>query len=218
MTWLSFIATIAGLWLLTGIVSSIIMHRRGHRWFPWLLLGASFGPLVIPLLPIVIGADRRRLPRTIRSGSSGQGTVDVVAGIDGSPAAEAAVRSAVRLIGDGLRSLALVQVYDHEAKDEAPPLEDPLEACLAELGALPAGVVPELVHAFGTPAETLDAEAVARGALLVIGEQGRGFAPLGFGTVTRRIRACARTPYVVFGGLLAARPERPVPTQTLEEA
>jgi len=217
MTWLSFIATIVGLWILTGVVSAIIMQRHGHRWLPWLLLGASFGPLVIPLLPITIGNDRQRRAHTLRSGSTGQGTVDLVAGIDGSDVAAAAVRTAVRLLGDDLRSLALVHVLDHDAPTEA-SADGALEACVADLGALPAGVIPELVHAFGIPAETLDAEAVARGALLVIGEQGRGFAPLGFGTVTRRIRSCARTPYLVIGGVLDARPERVGTTRTSEPA
>lgn len=210
MTGLQFIATIIGLWILTGVVSAIIMHRRGHRWFQWLLLGASFGPLVIPLLPITIGNDRIRKPRLVRSGSHGPGTVDLVAGIDGSATANAAVRTAVRLVGDGLRSLALVQVLDHE--DAALAATDPtLERSAAELGELPTGVIPELLHAFGSPAETLDATAAARGAILVIGEQGRGFAPFGLGTVTRRIRAAAHTPYLVIGGQLEAEPERITP-------
>ena len=34
-------------WLVTGLVLSLIMGRRGHDAFSWLLLGSLFGPLAL---------------------------------------------------------------------------------------------------------------------------------------------------------------------------
>ncbi len=36
-------------WLAVGVVTGIAMGRRGHDAFTWLLLGATLGPLVVPL-------------------------------------------------------------------------------------------------------------------------------------------------------------------------
>ena len=36
-------------WLAIGVVTGIAMGRRGHDAFTWLLLGATLGPLVVPL-------------------------------------------------------------------------------------------------------------------------------------------------------------------------
>lgn len=201
MTWTQFVIIVASVWLLTGIVSALVMHRHGHRWFTWFMLGATFGPLVLPLLPITLGADRAPGMQTLRRGLIGAGDVNLVAGIDGSPASVAAIREAIRLSGDDLRSVTLVEVLDQESRTED-TIDGTLDRCVAELGALPNGVAPELVHAFGPPVDTLVAAARGRNAILVLGEHGRGLAPLGLGTVTKRIRSRARGPYVIIGGLL----------------
>jgi hypothetical protein len=36
-------------WLAIGVVTGIAMGRRGHDGFTWLVLGATLGPLVVPL-------------------------------------------------------------------------------------------------------------------------------------------------------------------------
>ena len=36
-------------WLAIGVATGIAMGRRGHDGFTWLLLGATLGPLVVPL-------------------------------------------------------------------------------------------------------------------------------------------------------------------------
>ena len=46
-------------WLATGIVAGIVMGYRRHDRFPWWLLGAAFGPLLVPL---ALGAKRREEP------------------------------------------------------------------------------------------------------------------------------------------------------------
>jgi hypothetical protein len=43
------LATVMVAWLAIGIVTGTTMGRRGHDGFTWLLLGATLGPLVVPL-------------------------------------------------------------------------------------------------------------------------------------------------------------------------
>lgn len=198
MSWLTFLATVAALWVVTGALSAIVMHRRGHRWVSWLLLGLLFGPLVLPLLPIATGVDRVRRSVTLRPGTSGAGDLDLVVGIDGSATALDAARVAVALFAPRLRSVALVTVRDYESSSEPPDQRVLLEA--ASTLALPNGIIAELVEAHGRPAEALARTAADRGAVLVIGERGTGLASLGLGTVTSAIRGQARGPYLVIGG------------------
>jgi hypothetical protein len=43
------LAFVMAAWLAIGVVSGITMGRRGHDGFTWMLLGATLGPLVVPL-------------------------------------------------------------------------------------------------------------------------------------------------------------------------
>jgi hypothetical protein len=36
-------------WLAIGVMTGLVMRRRGQDWFTWWLLGTVLGPLVIPL-------------------------------------------------------------------------------------------------------------------------------------------------------------------------
>ena len=46
---LTFMIAVAGLWAAIGLVLSVVMGRRGHSGFSWLLLGAILGPLAFVL-------------------------------------------------------------------------------------------------------------------------------------------------------------------------
>ena len=43
-----------------GVAASILMGRRGHNPFAWLLLGAILGPLVIPVIAVAVDEERMR--------------------------------------------------------------------------------------------------------------------------------------------------------------
>jgi hypothetical protein len=49
MTATTALALVMAAWLAIGVVSGITMGRRGHDGFTWMLLGATLGPLVVPL-------------------------------------------------------------------------------------------------------------------------------------------------------------------------
>lgn len=209
MSVLTFLTTVLAMWITVGVTSAIVMHYRGHRWVPWLLLGSAFGPFVVPLLPIVTGVDRVRETRQIRLGRAGPGTVNIVAGIDGSRAAASAASSVIGWLGERVGSVTLATVRDFESAQE--PLDDRVLQTVADSIALPPGVEPGLTELHGRPAEALAKLAVEREAILVIGEQGAGFAPFGLGSVTRAIRGSARGPFLVVGGVVSRQPTERAP-------
>jgi hypothetical protein len=43
------LAIVMASWLAIGVVTGATMGRRGHDGFTWMLLGATLGPLVVPL-------------------------------------------------------------------------------------------------------------------------------------------------------------------------
>ena len=45
----AFLVSVSIVWLAIGVISSIVLGRRGHDPFRWGLFGAVFGPLVIPM-------------------------------------------------------------------------------------------------------------------------------------------------------------------------
>ncbi len=58
------LAVVMAAWLAIGVVSGISMGRRGHDAFTWMLLGATLGPLVVPL---ALSTHRRTGPRMRRA-------------------------------------------------------------------------------------------------------------------------------------------------------
>jgi len=113
------LALVVVLWILIGVIASVVMGRRGHASFTWLLLGALLGPLVIP---VGLSADRsarrpdpRLQVRRLREGGSGAGPVDVLVGIDGSDRSIEALRAAVGLFSEGIGRLTLAGVIDFDS-------------------------------------------------------------------------------------------------------
>jgi hypothetical protein len=47
------------------------------------MLGAIFGPLVIPVTAVAVHEEQMRLRREVVDGTSARGTVDVLVGVDG---------------------------------------------------------------------------------------------------------------------------------------
>jgi nucleotide-binding universal stress UspA family protein len=115
MSWTLLI--IGCIWMLFGVVYGIAMGRRGYDWWSWAILGAIFGPLVIPL---AISLRRRRdqsdelrwEPARERAG------VRVLVGIDGSTEAVDAARRVVDMFGERLGAIFLAVVIDYDAARE----------------------------------------------------------------------------------------------------
>jgi nucleotide-binding universal stress UspA family protein len=186
-------------WLVIGLVVGVVMRRRGHDFWIWLVLGAILGPLALPL-----AIERARLhPVDLRYRPATEKTVggfDVLAGIDGSEESVAAVRSALALFGDSVTSLSLAMVLDYEAASSytgaeiRAEAEDQLARVVREIGFEPVSAT----LLFGRPDEALRQYALECGIeLIVVGARGHGLSEALFGSVTGRLVGGAGVPILV---------------------
>jgi len=106
-----FLVAVAAAWLVIGLMLSLVMGRRGHDGFSWLVMGSLLGPLAIVL---ALNSSRHEelgptvLDRAAHAQSAG--TVDILVGHDGSPEAGAVLESAIELFGPRLGRLTLATV------------------------------------------------------------------------------------------------------------
>ncbi len=50
-------------WVAIGVVAAMVMRRRGHDPFGWVILFVILGPLAVPLAGVRRGSVARRLPK-----------------------------------------------------------------------------------------------------------------------------------------------------------
>src|SRR5581483_8354295 len=101
--------------LLVGLTLSLVMGRRGHDAFGWLLLGTLFGPLAAVFAVEARGQERPGPKLVAVRRSIGPGPVDVLAGVDGSPESEAALLAAAGILGPRLGRLTLPTVIPYDS-------------------------------------------------------------------------------------------------------
>ena len=107
------VLVMAASWLSVGLTLSLIMGRRGHDAFSWLVLGTLFGPLGA-IFAFAARSDERVRPELVAARlSSGPGPVDVLVGVDGSPESRAALLAATELLGPRLGRLTLAAVVPY---------------------------------------------------------------------------------------------------------
>ena len=56
MTATTFLFVVMLCWLTIGVITAFVMARRGHDPWPWGVLGATLGPIVVP---VAVAATRR---------------------------------------------------------------------------------------------------------------------------------------------------------------
>ncbi|MFN8233050.1 MAG: universal stress protein [Actinomycetota bacterium] len=162
-------------WIAIGLTAAVVMGRRGHAAFTWLVVGAVLGPLSIPVAIRSVRAGGEVAPRELRAPTPGGGTIDVLVGIDGSDASHAALERSIELIGDRVGRLVLATVLDVETASTGGPERREREAELEGLASGKTGGAAGVVVLAGRPADTLRAYAAEHGfELLVVGRRGRG--------------------------------------------
>jgi nucleotide-binding universal stress UspA family protein len=176
-------------WALLGVAIALVMGRRGHQPFMWLVLAISFGPLVLPLAANALRHDRPGLFQRLSPGRPGTGSVDVLVGIDGSPEAENALRSLIEILGPRLGRLTLAAVVDYDIavgsrlSDERGRAKDELVRT-----ANATGLGPETVLLSGRPADVLRKYAVEDGyKVIVVGRRGHGASRVLLGSVASEL-------------------------------
>lgn len=186
-------------WALFGVSTALLMGRRGHQPFMWLVLAIVFGPLVVPLAASALRHHRQGLVQRLSFGHAGTGTVDVLGGIDGSSEAEQAIVSAIHMLGSRLGRVTLAAVVDYDIAADSGMAEEKDRARTAIARAAGAtGVQPETILLSGRPAEALRKRAVEEGyELIVIGRRGSGASRVLIGSVASELARGAEVPVLV---------------------
>jgi nucleotide-binding universal stress UspA family protein len=193
-------------WLAIGAVCAFVMARRGHDPYGWGVLGALWGPLVVP-----IALARRRdeasmhdWSRIERTGEPGPGSVRVLVGVDGSVDAEAAAVAAKQLLGPRLQRLTLAAVVDYEDAGDVTSGDasnDEVHRALeGAVAALDSDVAPETVVLAGPPAPTLLGYACDHDYdVIVVGARGTAMSRAFAGHVTSHLIRQHAVPVLVAG-------------------
>ena len=196
MSYATVILVVGVSWLSVGLTLSLVMGRRGHDAFSWLILGTLFGPLGV-IFALEARSEERTRPKLVaQRRSTGPGPVDVIVGIDGSPESRAALLAATSLLGPRLGRLTLATVIPYDGGSDR---ERTARAMLEqEAEAVGGGPRLELLH--GRPAPVLLERAAEDGYdLLVIGTRGAGAAKALLGSTASDVAEWAKVPVLLMG-------------------
>ena len=192
----TFVIVAAACWLSIGLTLALVMGRRGHDAFAWLILGTLFGPLSA-IFAVESRGDERPSPELVKARhSSGPGPIDALVGIDGSPESQAALHAAIEILGPRLGRLTLATVIPY---DSGMDRRRTARATLVEQAeALGDGPRVELLH--GRPAPVLLERALSDGYdLLVIGTRGAGASKALLGSTAADVAESTKIPVLLMG-------------------
>jgi nucleotide-binding universal stress UspA family protein len=208
---------VGALWLVIGVATAVVMGRRGHDPFAWLLAGVVLGPLALPAAVAAARHPGLARPRRLLAGVPATGRVDLLVGIDGSPQAAAALDAALDVLGARLGRLTLAAVTDVDAtvahqQQEArlrQELQRQAARAQARLAAAGVEVTAELLLLRGRPAHALLEQALAGGyGLLAVGTRGAGLTPRLLGSVAESLAARTTVPVLLASQPVTARVHR----------
>jgi nucleotide-binding universal stress UspA family protein len=196
----AFVATVAGLWLAIGLSLSLIMTKRGHNGFGWLVVGTLFGPLAFVLAFDASRHDEALNPVAVRKlrASRTTGTVDVLAGYDGSGESSHAIAQVAQLLGDrmGRLTVATVVPFDNVLEPEQKARADLQQ--LFDTGGPGAARITELKVLHGRPADALRQWALEdHYDLIAVGGRGAGLSKRILGSAATELAADAKVPVLV---------------------
>lgn len=205
----AFLVSVSIVWLVIGVISSIVLGRRGHDPFRWGLFGAVFGPLVIPMAL----AEMRREHRPAHvapGGARGAGPVDVLIGVDGSAEADEAFAAALRIFGPQLGRVAIAGVtyFDAESSLAGRRANAELSALLASYAERVGQHLDHDADAVlleGNPADALRSYALAESFdIVVVGRRGRGASTALLGSVAIALAGGSGVPVLIGSPRLAS--------------
>lgn len=190
-------------WAAIGVVTSVVMARRGHAAFSWGVLGLILGPFALVLALDAVLREQRTAVRSINPGRAGGGEVDVLVGVDDSEESAAALDAARTLLGPRLGRLMLATVIDYDAAESGFPraVRDEATARLERQAAALAPLDPGTMLLAGRPDEALTRATIDGDYdLLVIGRRGAGRSKSMLGSVASRLARSARVPVLLGPG------------------
>ncbi|MCB9408724.1 MAG: universal stress protein [Mycolicibacterium sp.] len=199
------------LWPLIGLVSGLLMARRGYDPL-WVLLALPLGPLFIP-----IALERiRRSPGVAEFGQTGEppgrtGTgIRVLVGLDGSEPSGRALETVLALFGTHCGLIVLAEVVPFDATESV--RRDVIEAASDRLATVAARVsIAGAVHTevlTGPPGPALRRFAEGQDMdVLVVGRRGKGRSGRMMGSVSADVVERSQIPVLVIEPP-ADRPDR----------
>ena len=166
------------LWITAGLVTAVILSRHGHDLRSNGAVGVVFGPLYIPFAMRLRREERAVKPVLVSEGHSGSGPVDVLIGLQGSPAGAASALPVLQLLGHRVGRVTLARVLDFESIQD----DDDRAAAEAELSCASLFLVeydPSLLLLPGHPLEAPREYAASAGfdAVIVVGDPGGAGVP-----------------------------------------
>jgi nucleotide-binding universal stress UspA family protein len=184
-------------WFAIGMALALIMGRRGHDAYAWLVLGMFLWPIALFLAVYTDRSPHRHEPRILAQPPQGTGPVDVLVGIDGSPESRAAVDTAIHLLGSRLGRLTLARAVPLYCGFELERTAD--QSLQVEAERLrPREVGLEVVE--GHPASALTELAAAAGyELVVIGTRGAGLSRELLGSTAVALARHSKLPVLLVG-------------------
>ena len=190
---------LACIWVAIGVVIAVMMGRRGFSPWSWLVVGVVLGPLAVP---IAVAATRDRRPPLVRrlsEGTAGTGGIDVLVGIDGSDASQAAARTALSILGPvGRCTLAAVVDRDTASTLGGREERERIRAALETASALVAEPQPATVMLEGKASHELARYAAEEGyAVAVVGRRGRGASKALLGSTASSLARGSEVPVLI---------------------
>lgn len=184
-------------WFTIGLVLSVVMARRGHDAFAWLVIGMFLGPIAIGLAVYTGLRPDGQPPVVVAEPGNSGGSVDVLVGADGSPQARAAADAAVELLGSRLGRLTLARALTFYSGTDA---QIDAERALREEASRLKGLEPGLELVEGEPAPALLELAAGAGYdLLVIGTRGTGLSTELMGSTALALARHSKLPVLLVG-------------------
>jgi nucleotide-binding universal stress UspA family protein len=194
------VLAVGAAWVAIGLILSIVMGRRGHSSFGWLVLGTMLGPLAVVLAIDARRHDEGLDPARVQPGQSGTasgGFVDVLAGYDGSPESVAAIDTVLSLFGDRLGRFTVATVV---AYGEVQNAERAAKEKLNGLTERAWKRAPELEILHGAPAAALSRFAVEDAYdVIAIGSRGAGISKSILGSAASDLARGTTVPVLVVG-------------------
>lgn len=187
-------------WVAIGVTAGIVMGRREHNPFTWLILGTVLGPLCVPVAMVAVFKERSHIRREVIEGRGGEGPVDILVGIDGSPESRAALLRVGTLFGTQIGRLALACVEDFDTAESgfSVPNEERTTRSLERTALDVAAWNPSAVMLSGRPAEALIRYAADEGdELVAIGRRGHGARNAAIASTAARLARGSAVPVLI---------------------